>query len=601
MPSTRAPVRKPYKRTLASASLLSLLLVAAACGGDVAVAPLTSATPSTGLRFHVDSFAVRVGQVTPLAAVLTDARGRTLNPAKINWSSSEPAIAAVATDGVAVGVSPGTAFIVASSGSQSARVRMDVSPVPVALVTFQESPAELVNGSGVQLRAIARDSSGGALTGRPVRYGSSDSSVATISASGLLNAVGVGTVSISAESEMRRAELTLRVVARPVATVELEPSVLSLEVGGSAQLRVILRDADGGKLASRPVNYRSSDGRVAMVDASGLVRAGAAGNAAVVVEVEGQSTSASVSVHALPAEPPFSPGEPSPPSGPQPTRPPSPLPPPAPLGGTGPAGFTIDVRFVGQADERAVAVIGRAAARWTAAIGADLPDAIVSMPAGSCYDGQLATTEVIDDLLIFVRVVDIDGYGGVLARAGPCFIRGESGLPLVGVIELDRADLGRDQQIILDVVTHEMGHVLGIGTLWPLRSLVHDRDGDDPRFLGSVAQTAYQELGGSDELVPLENTGGTGTRGSHWRETTFRTELMTGWINAGVNPLSRITIASLRDLGYQIHMGAADPYSLPRSAVATARLVGGSGVAMQDELIAPRFTVDSAGRTRRIP
>ncbi len=575
-------------------------LLAAACGGDSSVAPLVSTTPSAGLRFHVDSLAVQVGQVTSLAAALTDARGRALNPAKISWSSSELAVATVTTDGVTVGVSPGTAWIVASSGAQSARVRMEVSPVPVAQVTFQEAPAELVSGSEAQLRAIPRDSSGAALTGRPVRYGTSDSSVATISAGGLLTAVSIGTVSISAESEMRRAELTLRVVARPVASVELEPSSFSLETGSSGQLKVIVRDAEGGKLSSRPVSFRSSDGRVATVDASGMVRAGAAGHAAVVVEVEGQSATASVIVRELPAEPPFSPGEPSPPAAPLPTLPPPPLAPPTPASGSGPAGFAIDVRFAEPVDERAVAVIGRAAARWTAAIVADLPDASVSMPAGSCYEGQVASTETIDDLLIFVRVVDIDGYGGVLARAGPCFIRRESGLPLAGVIELDRADLGRDQQIILDVVTHEMGHVLGIGTLWPLRSLVHDREGDDPRFLGSVALTAYQEMGGSGALVPLENTGGTGTRGSHWRETSFRTELMTGWINAGVNPLSRLTIASLRDLGYQVRLTAADPYSLPTAAVVNLRLVGGDRVAIHDELIAPRFSVDSAGRTRRL-
>ncbi len=577
-------------------ALLAIALLTAGCSGDTAVAPIVPTAPSTGLRFQVDSYAVRVGQVTPLAAVLTDARGRTLNPAKISWSSSEPAVAAVSNDGVSVGVSPGTAWIVASSGAQSARVRMDVSPVPVASVTFQDSPSELVNGSSVQLRAIPRDSSGGALSGRPVSYATSDSSVATISASGLLQAVGVGAVSVSASSELHRAELTLRVVARPVASVELEPSSLSLEIGGSAQLRVIMRDADGGELASRPVNFHSSNGSVAMVDAAGMVRAVAAGNAAVVVEVEGRSASASVSVRALPDEPTYSPGAPSPPPGP-----PTTLPPPPPVGGTGSGGFTIDVRFVGPTDERAVAVIGRAAARWTAAISGDLPSAILTMPAGSCHEGQLATTEVIDDVLILVRVVDIDGPGKVLARAGPCFIRAESGLPLVGVIELDRADLGLNQQIILDVVTHEMGHVLGIGTLWSLRSLVHDREGDDPLFMGAAAQAAYQDMGGSSALVPLENTGGAGTRGSHWREATFRTELMTGWINGGgPNPLSRLTIGSLRDLGYQVNMGAADPYTLPTSAGVTMRMVGATGVAMHDELFAPRFTVDSAGRTRRI-
>ena len=51
-------------------------------------------------------------------------------------------------------------------------------------------------------------------------------------------------------------------------------------------------------------------------------------------------------------------------------------------------------------------------------------------------------------------------------------------------------------------------------------------------------------LGGSSYTggasVPVENTqGGQGTQDSHWRETIFVAELMTGFLDAGVtNPLS---------------------------------------------------------------
>jgi hypothetical protein len=64
--------------------------------------------------------------------------------------------------------------------------------------------------------------------------------------------------------------------------------------------------------------------------------------------------------------------------------------------------------------------------------------------------------------------------------------------------------------------------------------------------------------------VPVENTGGGGTRDSHWRESVHNAELMTGWIEGGgtPNPLSVITIGSLADLGYAVNMEAADPYVL---------------------------------------
>ena len=59
--------------------------------------------------------------------------------------------------------------------------------------------------------------------------------------------------------------------------------------------------------------------------------------------------------------------------------------------------------------------------------------------------------------------------------------------------------------------------------------------------------------------------GGPGTRLSHWRESVLNNELMTGFLNLGENPLSRITAGSMRDLGY----GAAsvgEQYDLPRGA-----------------------------------
>jgi hypothetical protein len=78
--------------------------------------------------------------------------------------------------------------------------------------------------------------------------------------------------------------------------------------------------------------------------------------------------------------------------------------------------------------------------------------------------------------------------------------------------------------------------------------------------------------------VPVENTGGPGTRDSHWRESLFRNELMSGFIAAPNNPLSKMTAASLKDLGYVVNMNAAEPYVLPNlQAIAEAGLVASIG------------------------
>jgi len=80
----------------------------------------------------------------------------------------------------------------------------------------------------------------------------------------------------------------------------------------------------------------------------------------------------------------------------------------------------------------------------------------------------------------------------------------------------------------------------------------------------------YQALrgGGRPRRVPVENAGGPGTRGAHWREALLPHELMAAasWAPPAEGDgaaLSRLTAASLADLGYQVDLDGAEPYTLP--------------------------------------
>ncbi|MBT8397933.1 MAG: peptidase M8, partial [Gemmatimonadetes bacterium] len=211
-----------------------------------------------------------------------------------------------------------------------------------------------------------------------------------------------------------------------------------------------------------------------------------------------------------------------------------------------------------------------AATRWEGIIVGDIPDFGGTLPAGGCQ--PVTEGGGIDDLKIYVTVRAIDGSGGILGRAGPCYYRTVGGaFPLTGIMELDEADLLDLQAsgLLQDVIVHEMGHVLGFGTLWnaSANELLVGRGTNDPYFVGVAAVLAFDAAGGSirnDPKVPVENTGGPGTRDGHWRESVHDSELMTGWIEGGgvLNPLSGITIASFADMGYAVNMTAADPYSL---------------------------------------
>ena len=168
--------------------------------------------------------------------------------------------------------------------------------------------------------------------------------------------------------------------------------------------------------------------------------------------------------------------------------------------------------------------------------------------------------------MINVLLQPIDGPGGILGQAGACFVRTTDGLPLYGVMFFDTEDLAfLEQNSLLDeVITHEMGHVLGFsGGIFNLnipgvfqRTLLQNPNTTDPRFLGKLARAMYLSLGGRQFTVPVEGLPcGPGTRNSHWDENTFFNELMTGFLNGAssnfINPLSRMTSAAMRDLGYK--------------------------------------------------
>ena len=251
-------------------------------------------------------------------------------------------------------------------------------------------------------------------------------------------------------------------------------------------------------------------------------------------------------------------------------------------------GFDIALNFVSAVTDAERAAFQAAEATWE------------SLILG--YQNQDLANNRVD---ITVDLSPIDGRGGILGSAGPRTAKLNEAQTSVasgflysqsGEMTFDNADTAGlvASGTFDEVVLHEMGHVLGIGTLWSssgvgLGGRQELYDNNTGRYTGGEGIAAFNDLFGRNDLfVPVELDGNNpGTANGHWNEVadfdfarglenqigfdsdpgdeapapvvtkvgseflglSLDDELMTGRLS-GTAFLSDLTLGSIRDLGY---------------------------------------------------
>ena len=566
----RPPIVRAFRRAGFGALLLAAALVACSDGP-------TGPPPVDRVRVEPGAPAVVVGGELTLVAVLHDVDGNVLADRVVEWRSEAPETAAVSGGRVA-GHRVGRAVIVATSEGVTGRATVIVRPPPVAGISVVPSVVELLVGDSARLTVTLLDAASAAITDRRASANHADARVADLNADGWVVARAAGLSTITFVAEDARTEVPVRVRERPATQIRPVQRRLQLEPDARGFAQAATYTSEGRVVALVPASaYASSDPSVLALEGNAYV-AKATGTAEIRIAHDGLTARIPVSVTAPP-----------------------------------PSAFQIDVRWVGAPHAGAAAALEVAVAHWRRVILNDLPDMRVTLPDSACLDELPAVDELVDDLLLWVRVAPMDGPGGVAGAAGPCAVRGASGLPMAGVVLLDEVDvnaMAANPYGLQRLVLHEIGHVLGIGTLWEERGHLDVALPGDPRFVGAAARLAAGDMGfPGDEArgVAVESEGSEGTAGGHWREAAYHEELMTGWIELLLGaPLSAVTIGSLADLGYQVNPAAAEQIfirlALPSAGGATPQVVapGGSSPSVRDTVRRPRFRVDAHG-THALP
>lgn len=581
------------------------IVVSASGRADTAAIQVQQAVDS--IQVAPESVTVPAGDTAQLAATPVDANGHTVSAAQVSWSSSNSSVATVDEDGTVTGESGGTATVTASAAGRSDEVDVTVeesgdsgNQPPTVEIQSPSEGATFEAGESVQFQGSGDDPEDGALAGADlVWYSNLAGQIGTgssFSTSGLSE--GQHTVTLTGtDSDGLSASASVGIEV--LATANLVVSQLRLYRRGmltssSVQADPVIRNAGDteaagfdweitvdGTIAAQGRAGPLVGGDSAVVGAQGLGTV-TAGEHEVIIwldtgdEVnEGNESDNSWSDRVV----------------------------------AYPGGFDIELDYLTSVDADHQSAFENAEARWESMVTGDLPDITFSSPENFdfCASGAGNRSATIDDLLIYVRVDSIDGEGGTLGQAGPCAARTASDdsflTSAVGGMVFDEADLEAlaDQGLLESTILHEMGHVLGIGTLWSSHGLLVGGGTGDPYFVGAAGRDGFEQIGGDSYAgipVPVANTGGSGTRDAHWRESVLDRELMTGYLNGGTtNPLSVLTVESLGDQYYSVDPGAADSYQIPGAAL---RWSTGTGIPLRNDLLqVPVRAVEPSGRMRR--
>lgn len=268
--------------TVAGVTGTAVIAVQALAVARVAVAPTTAS--------------MQVGRSVPLTATLFGASGAAITGRFVTWTSSASAVATVSSTGVVTGLSAGTATITASSEGRTATASITVTPVPVAAVSVVPATLTVGIGKAAPLVVLPVDSSGSLLGGRTATWVSAAPTIATVSPTGVVTGVAVGSARITATVEGKAANATVAVTTVPVARVTVTPATISINRGQTFQLTAATLDASGAPLAGRVITWLSGSASIARVNAQGLVTGVARGTVLIFAESEGQRGSATLTI-----------------------------------------------------------------------------------------------------------------------------------------------------------------------------------------------------------------------------------------------------------------------------------------------------------------
>lgn len=191
------------------------------------------------------------------------------------------------------------AWVLSCGGSDAGPTAPNAPAASLTTLTVSLASSTVVAGQTTSASAAGFDQNGVAIATGTVLWSSGAPSLATVTSSGTITALGAGQVTIIATAGGRSGQATLTILP-PVTFVSVSPASFSVVLGATQQLSAFARDSSGTPLTGRSIAWGTSDSTKVRVSPTGLVTAVSLGTATVAATSEGKIGFALVTITPVP-------------------------------------------------------------------------------------------------------------------------------------------------------------------------------------------------------------------------------------------------------------------------------------------------------------
>ncbi len=288
--------------------------IVASCGDVTAECLVTVEVPITGIVLDKTELALENKITGDNTIYATDVIEATIQPEdatgdkEITWTSSDEQVVTV-KDGNVTAVSDGTAIITATtSNGKTATCNVTVTSTEIKdliaaeEITLDKTEGELEEGQTLQLTATITPEEA---TIKECNWSSSDETIATVNANGLVTAKKAGTATITVTTKdgselSKKCEITVTPAKIAVTGITLDKISTQVQEGKLVQL-VATVTPDNATV--KDCEWTSSDEAIATVDANGLVTTKKAGKVTITVTTkDGSELSAKCEITVISAK-----------------------------------------------------------------------------------------------------------------------------------------------------------------------------------------------------------------------------------------------------------------------------------------------------------